>query len=59
MISASEAARRLGLKPQTVARLCKAGLVPGAIPPQREWQIPEDSLDRIPVRRRGRQSRHE
>ena len=55
MLTPAQAAAATGLTPHTIRKLAKRGEIPGAVPPQREWQIPRASLQAIPRRKRGRQ----
>lgn len=54
LITAREAAKRLGLSRTTLAEWCKMGIVPNAQKVGREWAIPESSLSRIERPKMGR-----
>lgn len=47
LLSAKEAARRLGLAGSTLTRWCIQGRVPGAVKVANMWLVPEESLDKI------------
>ena len=48
LVSATTAARLLGLSPETVRRMCRNGRIPGAVQPsgrEGHWKIPLESIE--------------
>lgn len=50
LLDAGEKAAQLGLHPDTLARMARAGRVPGAKKVGREWRFPAGRYDILPVR---------
>jgi hypothetical protein len=50
LLDAGEKAAQLGLHPDTLARMARAGRVPGAKKVGREWRFPPGRYDILPVR---------
>ena len=60
MLTLPEVARVVGMHPSYIRRLCRKGLIPGAVKqlsqndkPRLTWYIPEASLDKIKPKPRG------
>jgi len=54
---AKQVAERFNVTPRTVTNWCKAGLLPGARKPGRDWLIPVEALDGFTPPDRGRPPR--
>lgn len=50
LLDGSEKAAQLGLHPDTLARMARAGRVPGARKIGREWRFPASRCEILPVR---------
>ena len=48
LLDASEKARQLGLHPETLVKMARAGRCRGAIKVGREWRFPSESLEILP-----------
>ncbi len=48
LLDASEKARQLGLHPETLVKMARAGRFRGAIKVGREWRFPSESLEILP-----------
>jgi hypothetical protein len=48
LLDASEKARQLGLHPETLVKMARAGRCRGAIKVGREWRFPPDSIEILP-----------
>jgi excisionase family DNA binding protein len=53
LLDASEKARQLGLHPETLVKMARAGRCRGAIKVGREWRFPSESLEILPAGREG------
>ena len=49
LLDASEKARQLGLHPETLVKMARAGRCRGAIKVGREWRFPPESLEILPA----------
>jgi excisionase family DNA binding protein len=53
LLDASEKAQQLGLHPETLVKMARAGRCRGAIKVGREWRFPSESLEILPPAREG------
>ena len=53
LLDASEKARQLGLHPETLVKMARAGRCRGAIKVGREWRFPTESLEILPPAHEG------
>ena len=53
LLDASEKARQLGLHPETLVKMARAGRCRGAIKVGREWRFPSESLEILPPPHEG------
>jgi excisionase family DNA binding protein len=48
LLDASEKARQLGLHPETLVKMARAGRCKGAVKVGREWRFPSESVEILP-----------